>query len=329
MKKVTVIGAGSWGSALAIMLCKHGHEVCIWARNKETVQEINERHTNERYLPGIVLPEKLCAYADREAALEGAEIVISAVPSRAVRLTMVDFAPFLKEGTILVNVAKGLEDGSLLRLSQVMQECVPQCEICILSGPSHAEEVAKEIPTACLIASEKEEVAKMVQEDFMNPRFRLYTNTDVIGVEMGAALKNVIALAAGMSDGLGFGDNTKAALMTRGMTEMARLGMAMGGKMETFAGLSGIGDLIVTCTSMHSRNRRAGILLGKGMSLPDTLAEVKMVVEGVNTVQAACHLAEKYKVDLPITQAIYDVLFCHKDAKAAVLELMTREGKAE
>ena len=329
MKKVAVIGSGSWGSALAIMLINHGHEVSMWARSEDAVKEINEKHTNEKYLPGIPLPEKLWASTDREKALDGAEIVISAVPSRGVRTTMTDFAPYLKKGTILVNVAKGLEDGSLLRLSEVMKECVPQCEICILSGPSHAEEVAREIPTACLIASEKEEVAKMVQEDFMNPRFRLYTNTDVVGVEMGAALKNVIALAAGMSDGLGFGDNTKAALMTRGMTEMARLGMAMGGKLETFAGLSGIGDLIVTCTSMHSRNRRAGILLGKGMSLSDTLAEVKMVVEGVNTVQAACHLADKYKVDLPITQAIYEVLFCNKDAKDAVLELMTREGKAE
>ncbi|MFR3606527.1 MAG: NAD(P)H-dependent glycerol-3-phosphate dehydrogenase, partial [Anaerotignum sp.] len=209
------------------------------------------------------------------------------------------------------------------------QECVPQCEVCVLSGPSHAEEVAREIPTTCLIASENEEVAKMVQKEFMNPKFRIYTSTDVIGVEIGAALKNVMALAAGMNDGLGFGDNSKAALMTRGIAEMKRLGIAMGGKAETFAGLSGIGDLIVTCTSMHSRNRRAGILLGQGKSLEETLAEVKMVVEGVNTVQAACHLAEKYHVDLPITQAINDVLFHGKDTQTAVLELMTREGKSE
>jgi len=231
----------------------------------------------------------------------------------------------------LVNVAKGLEEGSLLRLSEVIRECVPECEVCVLSGPSHAEEVGKGLPTpsACLIASEKEETAKLVQREFMNPRFRLYTNTDMIGVEMGAALKNIMALAAGMSDGLGFGDNTKAALMTRGMAEMQRLGMAMGGKAETFSGLSGIGDLIVTCTSMHSRNRRAGILLGQGKSLAETLETVQMVVEGVNTVQAACHRAEKYGVSMPITQAINAVLFHGKNVEDAVLELMTRDGKAE
>lgn len=329
MKKVAVIGCGSWGTALAIILVNHGHDVMMWARKQEAVDEINQLHTNARYLPNITLPTALRATTDRQQAVVGAEIVISAVPSRAVRSTMMDFAKYFEKGTVLVNVAKGLEDGSLLRLSEVIKECVPQCDVCTLSGPSHAEEVAKEIPTTCLIACENEAVAKMVQQEFMNPRFRLYTNTDVIGVEMGAALKNVIALAAGMSDGLGFGDNTKAALMTRGMTEMKRLGIAMGGKAETFAGLSGIGDLIVTCTSMHSRNRRAGILLGQGKSLQETLDEVKMVVEGVNTVQAACHLAEKYHVDLPITQAINDVLFHNKNTKDAVLELMTRVGKPE
>lgn len=329
MKKVAVIGCGSWGTALAVILVNHGHDVIMWARKQEAVDEINNLHTNTKYLPNIALPTALSATTDRQQAVAGAEIVISAVPSRAVRSTMMDFAPYFTKGTVLVNVAKGLEDGSLLRLSEVIKECVPQCEVCVLSGPSHAEEVAKEIPTTCLIACENEAVAKMVQEEFMNPRFRLYTNTDVIGVEMGAALKNVIALAAGMNDGLGFGDNTKAALMTRGMTEMTRLGIAMGGRAETFAGLSGMGDLIVTCTSMHSRNRRAGILLGQGKSLQETLDEVKMVVEGVNTVQAACHLAEKYHVDLPITQAINDVLFHNKDTKDAVLELMTRVGKPE
>lgn len=329
MKKVAVIGCGSWGTALAIILVNHGHDVTMWARKQEAVDEINTLHTNAKYLPNIVLPTELSATTDRAKAVAGAEIIISAVPSRAVRNTMMDFAPYFEKGTVLVNVAKGLEDGSLLRLSEVIKECVPQCEVCVLSGPSHAEEVAKEIPTTCLIACENEAVAKMVQEEFMNPRFRLYTNTDVIGVEMGAALKNVIALAAGMSDGLGFGDNTKAALMTRGMTEMTRLGIAMGGRGETFAGLSGMGDLIVTCTSMHSRNRRAGILLGQGKTLQETLDAVQMVVEGVNTVQAACHLAEKYHVDLPITQAINDVLFHGKDTKDAVLELMTRVGKPE
>ena len=329
MKKVTVIGSGSWGTALAVMLAEHGHEVTIWSRRQEAVDELVERRTNERYLPGVKIPAEIGATTDRAEAVAAAEIVILAVPSRAVRQTAKDFAPYFKKEQILVNVAKGLEEGSLLRLYEVIRECVPECEVCVLSGPSHAEEVARNLPSACLIASEKEETAKLVQREFMNPRFRLYTNTDMIGVEMGAALKNIMALAAGMSDGLGFGDNTKAALMTRGMAEMQRLGMAMGGKAETFSGLSGIGDLIVTCTSMHSRNRRAGILLGQGKSLAETLETVQMVVEGVNTVQAACHMAEKYGVSMPITQAINAVLFHGKNVEDAVLELMTRDGKAE
>ncbi len=329
MKKVTVIGSGSWGTALAVMLAEHGHEVLIWSRRQDAVEELLQKRTNEKYLPGVKIPQEIQATTDRQAAVADAEIIILAVPSRAVRSTMEDFAPYLKQEQILVNVAKGLEDGSLLRLSQVIRSVAPQCEVCVLSGPSHAEEVARNIPTTCLIACEKEETAQLVQREFMNPRFRLYTNTDMIGVEMGAALKNVMALAAGMSDGLGFGDNTKAALMTRGIAEMKRLGIAMGGKAATFSGLSGIGDLIVTCTSMHSRNRRAGILLGQGRSLRETLDEVKMVVEGVHTVEAACHLAQKYQVSMPITEAISQVLFHDKNVEDAVLELMTRDGKAE
>lgn len=329
MKKIAVIGSGSWGTALAVMLNRYGHEVSIWSRNKATIKDIQETGENKRYLPGIKIEKSIFVTDSPEEAVQGAEIIISAVPSRAVRETMVKFSPLFSKGQVIVNVAKGLEEGSLLRLSQVIQECVPQCDICILSGPSHAEEVGRDIPTACVIAAEKEDVAKMVQTDFMNPHFRLYTNTDVIGVEMGAALKNIMALAAGMSDGLGFGDNTKAALMTRGMAEMKRLGIAMGGKSETFAGLSGNGDLIVTCTSMHSRNRRAGILLGQGKSLQETLDEVQMVVEGVNTVRAACDMAEKYGVSMPITEEINRVLFEGKDVRTAVLHLMTRVGKAE
>lgn len=329
MKKITVIGSGSWGTALAVMLAKHGHEVTIWARRQDAVDELLEKRTNAQYLPGIEIPAKIQATTDHEGAVKNADIIILGVPSRAVAQTVRDFSPYLKTWQILVNVAKGLEPNTLLRLSEVIQREAPQCQVCVLSGPSHAEEVARGIPTTCLITCENEAIAKIVQEEFANPRFRLYTNTDMIGVEMGAALKNVMALAAGMSDGLGFGDNTKAALMTRGIAEMKRLGIAMGGKAETFAGLSGIGDLIVTCTSMHSRNRRAGILLGQGKSLQETLDEVKMVVEGVNTVQAACEIAEKYKVSMPITQAIYDVLFHDKNVEDAVLELMTRDSKAE
>lgn len=329
MKKVTVIGSGSWGTALAVMLAENGHEVVIWSRRQDAVEELLQERKNEKYLPGVTIPESIQATTDHKSAVQGAEIIILAVPSRAVCNTVRDFAPYLKTWQILVNVAKGLEQGTLLRLSEVIQREAPQCEVCVLSGPSHAEEVARKVPTACLIACENEAAAKLVQQEFANPRFRLYTNTDMIGVEIGAALKNVMALAAGMSDGLGFGDNTKAALMTRGMAEMKRLGMAMGGKADTFAGLSGIGDLIVTCTSMHSRNRRAGILLGQGKSLQETLDEVQMVVEGVNTVQAACQLAEKYHVSMPITEIMSKVLFADKNVEDAVLELMTRDYKAE
>lgn len=329
MKKVTVIGSGSWGTALAVMLAENGHQVKIWSRREDAVAELLQKRTNEKYLPGVKIPAEIQATTDHKEAVNGADIVILAVPSRAVATTVRDFAPFLKTWQILVNVAKGLEPETLLRLSEVIQREAPQCEVCVLSGPSHAEEVARRVPTACLITCENEAAAKLVQQEFANPRFRLYTNTDMIGVEIGAALKNIMALAAGMSDGLGFGDNTKAALMTRGMAEMKRLGMAMGGKAETFAGLSGIGDLIVTCTSMHSRNRRAGILLGQGKSLQETLDEVKMVVEGVNTVQAACQLAKKYDVSMPITEIMGEVLFGHKNVEDAVLELMTRDYKAE
>ena len=329
MKKVVVIGSGSWGTALAVMLAKNAHEVTIWSRRQEAIEEMQKTRCNQKYLPGIVLPESLKYTTSRQEAAESGEIVILAVPSQGVKETVEAFAPYFTKDHVLVNVAKGLEEDSLKRLSVVIEEIVPQSKVCVLSGPSHAEEVAKDIPTTCLIASEDEETAKMIQREFMNPAFRLYTNTDVIGVEIGAALKNVMALAAGMSDGLGFGDNTKAALMTRGIAEMARLGIALGGKVETFAGLSGIGDLIVTCTSMHSRNRRAGILLGQGKSLEETLDEIQMVVEGVNTVRVAYRLAKAYDVDMPITTAIYQGLFEGKDAKTAVLELMSRDGKAE
>ncbi len=329
MKKIAVIGAGSWGTALAVMLEQDGHDVTMWARNTEAVETMKKTKENKQYLPGVLLGENIDVTTDAQKAISGKEIVISAVPSRAVRETMTRFADLFQKDTIVVNVAKGLEQGSLLRLSEVIKECLPNCHPCVLSGPSHAEEVGRQIPTACVIATEETDIAKMIQKEFMNPNFRVYTNHDMIGVEIGAALKNIMALAAGMSDGLGFGDNTKAALMTRGMTEMTRLGIAMGGKAETFAGLSGIGDLIVTCTSMHSRNRRAGILLGQGKSLAETLAEVKMVVEGINTVQAACELAKKYHVSMPITEEINQVLFYGKNVREAVLQLMTRDRKAE
>lgn len=329
MKQITVIGHGSWGTALAVMLHKYGHKVTIWSRSPEKIEKIVQDRENKEYLPGVPISPEIQLTASVKDSIAQADIVISAVPSRAVRETMVKFAPYFTAKQCIVNVAKGLEDGSLLTLHQVIAECVPICPVCVLSGPSHAEEVSRDIPTACVIAGDSGGICKMLQEEFSNPRFRVYTNYDVIGVELGAALKNVIALAAGMSDGLGFGDNTKAALMTRGMVEITRLGVAMGGKPDTFAGLTGIGDLIVTCTSMHSRNRRAGILLGQGKTLKETLEEVHMVVEGVNTAQAAYHLAQKYKVNMPLTKKINEVLFEGRNIRDAVMDLMMREKISE
>lgn len=329
MKKITVVGAGSWGTALAVMLDKYGHDVTMWSRKEESIENMLLEGENKAYLPGVKLSSSLHLTASLEESVGGAEIIIAAVPSKGVRETINKLTSYLKKEQVIVNVAKGLERESLFRMSEVIEQCAPQCRVCTLSGPSHAEEVGKDIPTACVIASRQEETAKMIQKEFMNPNFRLYTNTDMVGVELGGALKNVIALAAGMSDGLGFGDNSKAALMTRGITEIGRLGVAMGGQPHTFTGLSGVGDLIVTCTSMHSRNRRAGILLGKGMNLEDTLAEVKMVVEGVNTAKAAYDMAQKFHVSMPITKEINDVLFHGKNVRTAVLDLMMRDMTSE
>ena len=329
MKKVAVIGSGSWGTALAVMLDKYGHDVTIWSWQEEEARRIREDGEHKEFLPGVPIRKEIKIVTSPEEAVKGAEIIIAAVPSKFVRTNMMKFSPYLKKGQIIVNVAKGIEDGSLKTLAEVIQECAPECEVSVLSGPSHAEEVGRGIPTAAVIASRNEETAKMIQHEFSNPNFRLYTNTDVIGVEIGAAMKNIIALAAGMSDGLGFGDNTKAALMTRGMAEIKRLGVAMGGEQKTFFGLSGIGDLIVTCTSMHSRNRRAGIMLGQGKSLDETLKEVHMVVEGVNTARAATELARKYNVSMPITEAVAGVLFDGNDVRKVVYSLMMRDKISE
>ena len=329
MKKVSVIGSGSWGTALAVMLDKYGHDVTVWSWQEEEARRIREDGEHKEFLPGVPIRKEIKIVTSPEEAVKDAEIIIAAVPSKFVRFNMEKFSPYFKKGQIIVNVAKGLEDGSLKTLAEVIQECAPECEVAVLSGPSHAEEVGRGVPTAAVIAAENEETAKMIQHEFSNPVFRLYTNTDVIGVEIGAAMKNIIALAAGMSDGLGYGDNTKAALMTRGMAEIKRLGVAMGGEEKTFFGLSGIGDLIVTCTSMYSRNRRAGILLGQGKSLDETLKEVHMVVEGVNTAKAAYELAKKYNVSMPITEAINGILFRGDDARDVVYNLMMRDKISE
>lgn len=329
MKKIAIIGSGSWGTALAVMLDKYGHDVTIWSWREEEASRIREDGEHKEFLPGVPIRKEINIVTSPEEAVKDAEIVIAAVPSKFVRINILKFAPYLNENQVIVNVAKGLEDNSLKTLAEVIKDCVPQCEVAVLSGPSHAEEVGRGVPTAAVIACKNEETAKIIQHEFSNPVFRLYTNTDVMGVEIGAAMKNIIALAAGMSDGLGYGDNTKAALMTRGMAEITRLGIAMGGERKTFYGLSGMGDLIVTCTSMHSRNRRAGILLGQGKSLADTLEEVHMVVEGVNTAKAANELAKKHNVSMPITEAINGVLFEGTDVKTVVYELMMRDKISE
>ena len=328
MARVLVLGAGSFGLSLALMCSRCGHEVTVWSHREEEAQALQQTHRQERLLPGVELPQEIFFTGSIESAANS-DLVIMAVPSFAVRQTAAKLRPFLCDGAIVVCVAKGLEQETFYDFSTVISQEIPGNANVILSGPSHAEEVCRGEATTVVAASKDRNAAIQVQDWLMNPDFRVYVNDDIIGVELGGALKNIIAVAAGIADGVGLGDNAKAALMTRGITEIARLGVAMGGHQETFAGLSGIGDLIVTCTSMHSRNRRAGILLGQGKSLQETLDEVKMVVEGVNTVQAACQLAEKYHVSMPITQSIYAVLFAGKNVEDAVLELMTRDNKAE
>lgn len=327
-KNIVVLGSGSWGTALSILLSKNGHDVTLWAFKEEEAKNISSCRENKEYLPSVKIPDNITVTYNINA-VQNADMIVLAVPSKFVRDTVMNFCKYVNDKKLIVNVSKGLEESTLLRLSQVIKDVIPYCNVAVLSGPSHAEEVGRELATACVASSEDIEVAREVQSIFMNSVFRVYTNPDIIGVELGGALKNLIALAAGISDGIGYGDNTKAALMTRGMAEISRLGIAMGAQAETFSGLSGIGDLIVTCTSMHSRNRRAGILLGQGKTLEETLQEVHMVVEGVNTAKAAYDLSMKYNVKMPITKEIYDVVFKGKNTKEAVKNLMTRDKTTE
>jgi glycerol-3-phosphate dehydrogenase (NAD(P)+) len=328
-KKVAVLGAGSWGTALAVLLAKKGYEVKLWVYMKEEYEAIIKNNENKRYLPGVSLPSNINVCLDIKEAVDGHELILLTVPSQAVRITARKIAGFTVDRPIIINAAKGLEENSYKRLSQVIEEELPDARVVVLSGPSHAEEVGKEIPTTVACSSRDKEAAERIQDVFMGPYFRVYTNPDLIGVETGGALKNIIALAAGVSDGLGYGDNTKAALMTRGVSEIARLGAAMGATPLTFAGLSGIGDLIVTCTSMHSRNRRAGILIGQGKSLDQALEEVGMIVEGVTTCKAAYELAKEMNVEMPITQQLYKILFQGQDPTTAVDSLMQRDRTHE
>lgn len=324
---VAVIGAGSWGTALAMVLADNEHEVRLWSHNESQVNEINEFHTNKKYLPEIDLPALIVGYASLSDTLSGIKTVILAVPTKAIREVLGKIRSVQNSPLTIAHVSKGIEPDSLLRITELIKEEMPSellKAVVVLSGPSHAEEVSLRHPTTVTVSSENMVAAEEIQDLFINHNFRVYTNPDVIGVEIGGALKNIIALAAGITDGLGYGDNAKAALITRGLAEIARLGTKMGANPLTFSGLAGIGDLIVTCTSVHSRNWRAGNLLGKGNNLNEVLDNMGMVVEGVRTTKAAYQLAKKYEVSMPITFALYDVLFNGKNAKDAVDVLMAR-----
>ncbi|ADI02234.1 MAG TPA: NAD(P)H-dependent glycerol-3-phosphate dehydrogenase [Syntrophothermus lipocalidus] len=332
MKKIAVLGAGSWGTALAGLLGNKGYSVCLWGRPEDGVLDIEKTRENRRFLPGVFLPETVSMTTDMKEAISGAWLVVISVPSQAVREVTLKLKPWLGPRTVIVNTAKGLELKTYLRMSQVVAQVLGEEIInryAVLSGPSHAEEVGQGMPTAVVSASYYKRTAFLVQEVFMTSNFRVYTNPDVAGVELGGALKNIIALGSGITEGLGFGDNPKAALLTRGLSEMARMGVAMGARSQTFAGLSGIGDLVVTCNSLHSRNRRAGMLIGQGKTLKEALDEVGMVVEGVTTARAAYELARRIKVTMPITRATYQVLFRNKDPLEAVSDLMRRKKKHE
>lgn len=328
MAKIGIIGSGSWGIALAVLLYNNGHEVIVWSALPE---EISEMKTTRRHgtLPELALPEAILFTENLEEAMTGRDILVTAVPSVYVRPTAKRMAPFCRYGQVVVNVAKGIEEATLMTLSEILEEELPMADVAVLSGPSHAEEVSKGLPTTCVAGARSRKTAEYVQSIFMHEVFRVYTSPDILGIELGGALKNVIALAAGIADGLGYGDNTKAALITRGIAEISRLGTAMGGKFQTFCGLSGIGDLIVTCASMHSRNRRAGILMGQGRTMEEATKEVKMVVEGIYSAKAALALSEKYQVSMPIVAQVNAVLFDGKPASEAVTDLMLRDRTIE
>lgn len=329
MSKVCIAGAGSWGLALALVLEKNGHEVTVWSALPEEIRLLKEEHENKRCLPGVIIPQTIRLTDKLDEAVADKDVIVMAVASPYTRATAAKLAPYIKDGQIIVDVAKGIEEKSLHTLSQVIKDELPTAQVAVLSGPTHAEEVSRFIPTTCVIGAEAEETACFLQNLFMNENFRIYTSSDVLGIELGGSLKNVIALAAGIADGLGYGDNTKAALITRGIHEISRLGVAMGGRLQTFYGLTGMGDLIVTCASMHSRNRRAGILMGQGKSMQEAMDEVQMVVEGVYSAKAALILAKKYNISMPITEKINEILFEGKNAKDAVCELMLRDRKVE
>ena len=329
MADVAIIGAGSWGIALAKVLHTNGNKVTVWSIVEDEITMLKEKHEHVQKLPGVKLPEDMEFTTDLESAVSGKAYLILAVPSVFTRSTAKSMAPFVKEGQIIVCVAKGIEEETLMPLTDIVEQEIPQAEVAVMCGPSHAEEVGIGLPTTVVAGAKKRAVAEEIQDIFMNNVFRVYTSPDVLGMELGGSLKNVIALAAGMADGLGYGDNTKAALITRGMFEMNKLAVTMGAKQETLNGLTGIGDLIVTCESKHSRNRKAGMLIGQGYTMQQAMDEVKMVVEGVYSAKAAIELAKKYGVDMPIIEEVNKVLFEDKPAKEAVNDLMLRDKKME
>lgn len=328
MAKIAVLGGGSWGIAIAVLLHKNGHEITIWSALETEIEMLKEKHEH-KMLPGVRLAEDMIFTADDREAVEGKDLLVMAVASAYTRNTARRFSMHVAPEQKILNVAKGIEEHTLMTLSEIIEQEIPQADVAVMSGPSHAEEVGRGIPTSIVVGARSKATAEYIQNLFMNEVFRVYISPDVLGMELGGSLKNVVALAAGIADGLGYGDNTKAALITRGITEIARLGTAMGGKFETFCGLTGIGDLIVTCASMHSRNRRAGILIGQGKTYEEAMAEVQMVVEGVYSAKAAMELADKYKVHLPIIEQVNKVLFEGKSAALAVKELMLRDKKEE
>ncbi|MCD8196029.1 MAG: NAD(P)-dependent glycerol-3-phosphate dehydrogenase [Lachnospiraceae bacterium] len=329
MAKIGVIGAGSWGTAISRLLANKGHEVTVWSIVEDEIRMLRGEREHKSKLPGVKLPESIVYTTDLEASVCGKDLLVLAVPSVYTRSTSHSMAPFVADGQIIVNVAKGIEESTLMILTDIIEQEIPQANAAVLSGPSHAEEVGRDIPTTVVAGAKDQKTAEYIQNIFMSETFRVYTSPDMLGIELGGALKNVIALAAGAADGLGCGDNTKAALITRGIAEMARLGIAMGGRAETFYGLTGIGDLIVTCASVHSRNRKAGFLIGQGRTMQEAMDEVQMVVEGVYSAKAAKTLAGKYDIDMPIVNEVNAVLFEEKTAKEALTELMLRDRKIE
>lgn len=329
MARIGILGAGSWGTALAILLHDNGHDVTVWSIHEKEVEMLNTTRRHESKLPGVEIPEGILFTTDMKETMSDKDVCVLAVPSPFIRSTCQKMKSYVRAGQIIVNVAKGIEESTLYTLTDIIEEEMPYADACVLSGPSHAEEVSRRLPTTCVVSARTRKTAEYLQSVFVSPVFRVYISPDMLGIELGGALKNVIALAAGTADGLGYGDNTKAALITRGIAEIARLGIKMGGKPETFYGLTGIGDLIVTCASVHSRNRKAGYLMGKGYTMQEAMDEVQMVVEGVYSAKAALTLAQKYQVEMPIVEQVNKVLFENKNAEEAVKELMIRDKKME